>query len=62
MYDTLSVFRPFGQARTFDDPAERRREVEEFDEDAMLPHLARQWKVPFLSKVRTVLVDRKMET
>jgi len=31
--------------------------VQEFDEDAMLPELARQWKVPFLSKVGTVLVD-----
>lgn len=38
------------QARTFSNPAERRQQVVEWDERVALSHLARDWKVPFLSK------------
>ncbi|CAM9540420.1 unnamed protein product, partial [Hapterophycus canaliculatus] len=48
------------QGRTFENPVERRRQVAEFDERVALPQLARDWKVPFLSKVGRRKIHRSM--
>lgn len=50
--DDYLSFPPSAKAGTWRHPAKRLLPLEEFHHRAALPTLARQWNVPFLSKVR----------